>query len=490
MPQTKISPRADVGKRLSAVRALLLAPCLVLALVLALALGVALSPNPAYAQSQPAPTSKASYAQAQVAATPPMGWNSWDSWSYTINQQEFEQTVDYAHQHLQKYGWKFMVVDEGWFARYPTRSGTPRLTQGYVISPDGLYEPAPNRFPQGFAALARYVHGLGLKFGIHIVHGIPRSAVEQNLPIAGSSYTAREAANLSDVCAWNSDNYGVKDDAAGQAYYDSMLRQYAAWGVDFLKVDCISQPYNGAEIAMLHRAILHSGRPIVLSLSPGPTPLADGPKVVQYGNMWRISNDMWDVWSRPESASTFPQAVTRQFGLLADWTPYRGPGHWPDADMLPLGWLGPRPGWGQARASRLTSTEERTLITLWSIAQSPLFMGGNLLHMDPYTLSLLTNPEVIAVDQQGQASHQVERSGQSVVWSSLGRQQTNVAVFNLADQPRTITVAFSAIGLRGRHSVRDLWARKNLGRKAQIQLLVPAHGCRLLGVKTGRRLKP
>lgn len=438
--------------------------------------------------SAPASPRQDKETQPAVAATPPMGWNSWDSWSYTINQQEFEKTVDYAHQHLQKYGWKYMIIDEGWFARDPTRGGTPRLTQGYVISPNGLYEPAPNRFPQGFAAIAAYVHSLGLRFGIHIVHGIPRSAVEANLPIAGSSYTAREAANTADVCAWNSDNYGVKDNAAGQAYYDSMLRQYADWGVDFLKVDCISEPYNAPEIAMLHRAILRTGRPIVLSLSPGPTPLADGPNVITKANMWRISNDMWDVWSRPESASSFPQAVTRQFGLLADWTPYRGPGHWPDADMLPIGWLGPKPGWGPPRASHLTHTEERTLITLWSIAQSPLFMGGNLLHMDPYTLSLLTNPEVIAVDQQARASHPVEQNSQTAIWTSQGRKQTYVAVFNLTDQPRTMAVRLSALGLEGRHSVRDLWARHNLGRKSQIRTTVPAHGCELFSIKTGKGL--
>src|SRR5579875_1869373 len=133
------------------------------------------------------------------AATPPMGWNSWDSWGFTITQPEFERTADYMHQHLQKYGWQYMVIDEGWFAQYPTRGGVARLTQGYFISPHGLYLPAPNRFPQGLKGVADYVHSLGLKFGIHIVHGIPRSAVEKNLPIAGSHYTAQEAANTADV---------------------------------------------------------------------------------------------------------------------------------------------------------------------------------------------------------------------------------------------------------------------------------------------------
>ena len=414
------------------------------------------------------------------AATPPMGWNSWDSWGFTITQQQFERTADYMHQHLQKYGWQYMVIDEGWFAQYPTHGGIARETQGYVISPDGLYMPAPNRFPQGLKGVADYVHSLGLKFGIHIVHGIPRSAVEKNLPIAGSHYTADEAANTSDVCAWNTDNYGIKDNAAGQAYYDSMLKLYASWGLDFLKVDCISSPYNAAEIHMIHRAIEKTGRPIVLSLSPGPTPLKDGPDVEKYGNMWRISNDMWDVWYKPESAPSFPQALTRQFGQLARWTPYRGPGHWPDADMLPIGTLEPHPGWGQPRVSRLTHTEERTLVSLWSMARSPLIMGGNLLRMDPYTLSLLTDPEVIAIDQHSGGNHAVHQDAQSSVWTAEGAKGTYVGVFSLEDTARTMTVPFSDVGVHGRHRVRDLWARRNLGRKREISVKVPAHGCRLL----------
>ena len=423
-------------------------------------------------------------AQHIVAATPPMGWNSWDSWGMTINQKEFERTADYMHKHLQRYGWQYMIIDEGWFARYPNRKGIPRKVQGYNISKYGLYLPAPNRFPHGLKAVANYVHSLGLKFGIHIVHGIPRSAVKENLPIKGTKYTAAEAANKSDVCAWNSDNYGVKDNAAGQAYYDSMLKLYASWGVDFLKVDCISHPYNAPEIAMIHRAILKTGRPIVLSLSPGPTPLKDGLNAERHANMWRISNDMWDVWYKPPSAPSFPQAVTRQFGLLAKWVPFRGPGHWPKADMLPIGTLAPHPGWGKPRKSRLTPTEERTLVTLWSIAKSPLIMGGNLLRMDPFTLSLLTNPEVIAVDQHSPGNHPLWQNSKGSVWVAHGDHGTYVAVFNLENSRRVMTVHWHALGLHGMHPIRDLWSRRLLGVQNAVRVQVPAHGCRLLLIKS------
>lgn len=427
------------------------------------------------------------HAQHIVAATPPMGWNSWDSFGLTVTQSQFEREADYMHKHLQKFGWQYMVIDEGWFARHPDRKGVPRLVQGYDISKNGLYLPAPNRFPSGLKAIAAYVHSLGLKFGIHIIHGIPRSAVQKNLPIAGSRYTARQAAQKSDVCAWNSDNYGVKDNAAGQAYYDSMLKLYASWGVDFLKVDCISQPYNAKEIEMIHRAILKTGRPIVLSLSPGPTPIKDGLNAEHYANMWRISNDMWDVWSKPANAPSFPQALKNQFGVLAEWVPFRGPGHWPDADMLPIGTLAPHPGWGKPRKSRLNHNEERTLVTLWSIAKSPLIMGGNLLMMDPYTLSLLTNPQVIAVDQHSFANHPVMQDENGAVWEAGGENGDYVALFNFENKARFMSVTWSQSNLHGPHAVADLWSHQSLGVLKQIHVKVPPHGTRLLLIEHKRQ---
>lgn len=418
-----------------------------------------------------------------VAATPPMGWSSWDAWGSTINQSDFERTADYMHNHLQKYGWRYMDIDADWYAKYPEKPGIARKTQGFVISDHGLYLPAPNRYPAGFSGMAKYVHSLGLKFGVYIVHGIPREAVQKNLPVQDSSYTAAQAADTSDTCTWNSDNYGVKDNAAGQAYYDSMLKLYAHLGADLLKVDCISKPYHADEIAMIKRAIAKTGRPMVLSLSPGPTPLDRAKDVSTHSNMWRISDDMWDVWFKPASAPTAPQAVTRQFGLLAEWTPYRGSGHWPDADMLPIGFLGPHPGMGKPRASRLTPPEERTLVTLWSIARSPLIMGGNLLRMDPYTLSLMTNPEVIAVDQHSHGNHALVQNSHGSVWMAQGERGRYVAVFNLQDKMRTMDVSFHQLGFSGMHKVRDLWARNDLAKVSRIHVEVPAHGCRLLLVE-------
>lgn len=419
-----------------------------------------------------------------------MGWNSWDAYAISITEPQFKANADWLHRHLQQYGWEYAVIDADWYLADPDNSAHP----GYTLSADGRYQPAVNRFPsaadgRGFKPIADYTHSLGLKFGIHILRGIPREAVEKNLPIAGSSFHAADAADRSDLCRWNSDNYGVKANAAGQAWYDSQIRLYAGWGVDFLKVDCISSPYKADSIRMIAAAIKKSGRPILLSLSPGPTPLAEADNVVKYAQMWRISDDFWDVWNAPQDQNGFPQSLKRQFDLLAKWEPYAGPGHWPDADMLPIGYLGPHAGWGPSpRRSRLTPAETRTLITLWSIARSPLILGANLTRMDSKTESLLNNPEVLAVDQHttdNRAILEGSGSGDIVFWTAREGADRILAVFNRSDAPaRVNTPSWPKLGApfgldRPRYHVRDLWKRKDLGVQTSLSVTLVPHGCAL-----------
>jgi hypothetical protein len=423
-----------------------------------------------------------------------MGWNSWDSYGLTVTEAQFRENVEWLHQHLQRYGWRYTVVDEGWYLARPDSSTNP----GYTVSANGLYLPARDRFPSAgaddsFKPIADYVHGLGLKFGIHIIRGIPREAVDKDLPIAGSSFHADDAADRGDTCRWNSDNYGVKDNAAGQAYYDSLMKLYASWGVDFLKVDCISSPYKDSSIRMIDEGIKKTGRPIVLSLSPGPTPLEDASKVVDSAQMWRISNDFWDLWTADPDGHGFPQSLKDQFKLLAAWEPYAGPGHWPDGDMLPIGYLGPHTGWGKPRQSRLTLTETRTLLTLWSIARSPLILGANLTRMDPAVETLLTNPEVLAVDQHSTGNHRIDQAAQSgdphaddvVMWTAREGGDTVLAVFNRTDQSARVNLPRwpklgSQFGLDQKtYLVRDLWQRKNIGRRPLLSVMLPAHGAAL-----------
>jgi hypothetical protein len=272
----------------------------------------------------------------------------------------------------------------------------------------------------------------------------------------------------------------VKANAAGQAWYDALMKQYASWGVDYIKVDCIaSHPYKGAEIAMIHKAIAKSGRAMVLSLSPGPTALENAVEVGKYAQLWRISDDVWDYWEKPEGKS-FPQSVKGQFPVIASWAKYARVGNWPDADMLPMGMLVPTPGEGRPRASRLTEDEQRTMITLWAMARSPLFIGGNLTQMDDAMKSLLTNPGVIEVDQHSVDGHLLGQEGDVVAWVavSVNRDKSYLALFNVGDEPVHVDKTFAEYGFvdRAQYSVRDLWMRKELGPLNGVTVELPPHG--------------
>jgi hypothetical protein len=331
---------------------------------------------------------------AQLAPTPPMGWNSWDAYGLTISEEDFKANA-LVLAGMKSLGWKYAVIDEGWYMEDPFASG--REKQKFVFDANGRLIPALNRFPdaangKGLKPLADWVHQKGLKFGIHLVRGIPRQSVMQNLPIAGSKFTAADAGDTGDVCPWDEGNYGVRDNAAGQAWYDSMIALYAGWGVDFLKVDCISdRPYKISEIRQIANAIQKTGRPIVLSLSPGPTNLSHAQEVGKYAQMWRIADDHWDVWQDPnrgkDGSGEFPFGTKDAFGRLTLWRGYVKPGNWPDEDMLPIGSLTPHPGWQGPRESRLTHDEERTEMTLWAITRSPLILGANLTKLDDFTRS-------------------------------------------------------------------------------------------------------
>jgi alpha-galactosidase len=422
-----------------------------------------------------------------LASTPPMGWNSWDGYGTTINEADFETNVEWFAKHLKPYGWQYVVIDADWFVTNPVAEGNSK-TFNYVTDGYGRYVPPASRFPSatggaGFKPLADYVHSLGLKFGIHILRGIPRQAVEQNLPIEGSTYHAADAAVTDDTCPWNYDNYGIDGNKpAGQAYYDSLARLYAGWQIDLIKVDCISShPYKGDEIRMLRAALDKVNRPIVLSLSPGPAPVEKTDEMRKYAQMWRISDDIWDLW---HSNVAYPQGVGDQFANVAKWAGVSEPGHWPDADMLPVGYLGPAPGWGKPRQTRLTHDEQRTLLTLWSIFRSPLMIGGDLkssLNSDAeWTIALLTNPEVIEVDQHSVESRPVIATGTTVAWLSRPASGDGyyVAVFNISPSAQRIELGWKDLGLgSARYRVRDLWERKDIGLSKSIDLKLASHAC-------------
>lgn len=426
----------------------------------------------------------------KLAPTPPMGWNSWDSYGLTINETQFRANMVVMAAQLKEFGWQYVVIDEGWYLENPELATMPEKLR-YTVNARGQYEPAVNRFPSartgdGFKPLSDAVHENGLKFGIHIIRGIPKQTVLANLRIGKTKYRAGLAADTDDKCPWNPDNFGVKANAAGQAWYDALMKQYASWGVDYIKVDCIaSHPYKGAEIEMIHKAIGRSGRAMVLSLSPGPTALENEMEVGKNAQLWRISDDVWDNWEN-EPGKSWPQSVKGQFSLIASWAKYAHQGDWPDADMLPIGQLRPAPGHGAPRASKLTQDEQRTMITLWAMGRSPLFIGGNLTQMDDTLKSLLTNPGVIEVDQHSVAAHQLEQDGDVVAWVSVSanRDKSYLAVFNLGDTPVRVDRTFAEYGFvdRAQYNVRDLWMRRELGPLNALTVELPAHGSVMLAL--------
>ncbi|WP_253718117.1 glycoside hydrolase family 27 protein [Sphingomonas sp. AP4-R1] len=412
-----------------------------------------------------------------LAPTPPMGWNSWNSFATTITEAQAIETAEIMAARLLPFGYDVFTVDIQWYEP-DASSYTYNKHPIPEMDSTGRLVPAPNRFPssaggKGFAPLAAKVHALGLKFGIHLMRGIPRLAVERNLPVFGTSVRAADIADRSSICDWNPDMYGVDMTKPGaQAYYDSVFALYASWGVDFIKMDDMSRPYapHRAEIEAAHKAILATGRPIILSLSPGETPVEEGPHVSTHAQMWRISDDFWDEWPM----------LRAQFDRLERWTPYRKPGAWPDADMLPLGRL----ALGK-RDSRFTPDEQQTLMTLWAIARSPLIMGGDLRHLDAPTLRLLTNRDVIAVNQASTGNRPLAMPEGSRAWVARAGKggAAYLALFNLKNAPADVAVSAASAGLDPRRTMRDLWSGEALGAVSEkVSRTLPAHGSCLLRV--------
>lgn len=425
-----------------------------------------------------------------IAPTPPMGWNSWDSYGLRINEQQFRENVAVLAMKLKSFGYNYAVIDEGWYMHNPENRPKPELLK-YAVDENGRFIPVTARFPSalqngkntGFLEVANLVHSKGLKFGIHIVRGIPRESVQRNLPIEGSSFTAQDAADQNDPCPWDPTTWGVKDTPAGQAWYDSLLRQYAMWGVDFLKVDCIADhPYKPAEIRQINRAIGRSGREMVLSLSPGPTAVEHHAEIAEVGQMWRISNDVWDFWI---GQADYPTGVQNQFERAARWAQYAKPGAWPDADMLPVGELRPYPDVGPApRHTRLTPAEQHTLLSLWAMARSPLIVGANLTLLDKETLGLLCNRDILKIDQTATASREVLHEGDLVVWSAaLPGDEHALALFNLGEKDLLIDRPLTAFVPAGDYDRKNAWTNKKMPVSNRVTTTLQPHSSMVLLLK-------
>ena len=412
------------------------------------------------------------------APTPPMGWNSWDCYGPTVVESEVKANADYMAKNLKKSGWEYVVVDIRWTVENDKSGGYNQTDPVFTMDEYGRFTPAVNRFPsaaggKGFKPLAEYVHARGLKFGIHIMRGIPVIAVNKNSPIPGSEAKAQDIYSPDGQCMWLRDMYTIVAGKPGaQEYYNSIFQLYASWDVDFVKVDDLSG--RTKEIEMVRKAIDNCGRPMVLSISPG----GDRPETIEFlknnVNMWRTSNDFWDNWP----------ALKNQFTILKSWAGLGVQGCYPDGDMLPLGKIGLRAERGEPRWTAFTKDEQYTLMTLFSIFRSPLMFGGDLPSSDEFTLSLITNKDVLYVNQHSINGKQLFRENDLIAWTADDPKTGDkfLGLFNASDTLGTaeITVKFEQIGLTGTHTVRDLWTGEKPGKfSGSFSRIINRHGAGL-----------
>ena len=370
------------------------------------------------------------------AMTPPKGWNSWDCYYSSVTETEVVQNAEFMRDNLKQYGYEYVVVDIRWYCEHPSLGAgnyNQRGDQGYVLDEYGRYLPPPRRFPScmdgdvnvGFKPLADRIHAMGLKFGIHIMRGVPTTVAKNpaNYTLLGSgdaTASERQATwakvynGTTSPCTWLKDNALVRMTDEGQQYYNSIINLYAQWGVDFIKVDDIARPFYTDEIQMIRNAIDQCGRPIVLSLSPGKTQYQYHDQCHALANQWRMMDDLWDNWNH----------VSAVFAEAAEWAKYHQVGNYADCDMLPIGQIAMTvadPGFASkdnGRWTHLTDNELYTMMTLWGICHSPLMIGGEMTSFGSTTMKLLTNEEMLRMNNCGVDAHQVSGSAGKYVWES------------------------------------------------------------------------
>ena len=389
-----------------------------------------------------------------------MGWNSWDCYGAAVTEDIVRKNADFMAKHLKKYGWEYITVDIQWYEPdVKTHEYTPFAK--LCIDEYSRVIPAENRFPssaggKGFAPLAEYVHSLGLKFGIHIMRGIPRQAVYERTKIKGTDKTAADIAKTDSICAWNTDMYGVDPAKPGaKEYYDSIFKLYASWGVDFVKCDDIARelPKEESELIMLSDSLKNCGRDMVLSLSPGPALLEKAELYKQVSNMWRITDDFWDNW----------QLLYNMFERCEKWAPHNGAGHWADADMLPIGYI--KQDYSPDITTQFTKDEQVTMLTLWSIFRSPLIIGGEMTKFDDFTMSLLTNEGILKMHRNARHSHQVwrrEMNGSEIVlWTAADAEGGQyAALFNIGENAADISVPLTELEIYEAKDITELWSNE------------------------------
>lgn len=387
----------------------------------------------------------------QIALTPPMGWNSWNCWGSRVTAEKVLQSAHaMADSGLINHGWTYVNIDDAWQGK---RGGEFNGIQGNEKFPD-------------MAGLCNEIHKLGLKAGIYSTPWVTSYATH----IGGSAENPEGA--------WEKPqgpkqpNKKILPWAIGKySFATNDARQWGAWGIDYLKYDW--NPNEAPETAEMYSALRHSGRDIVFSLS-NHSPFENMPELSKYANCWRTTGDIRDNWDSMRSK-----------GFTEDkWVGFERPGHWNDPDMLVVGQV----GWGNPHPTRLTSDEQYTHITIWSLLSAPLLLGCDMAKLDDFTLNLLTNDEVLAVDQDelGEQALCVSTNGDLRVYAkNLTDGSKAVGLFNLSATGATVTANWSDLKISGKQTVRDLWRQKDLGQFTdKFEMNVAPHGAELFRIKS------
>ena len=433
--------------------------------------------------------------QVTLAKTPPMGWNSFDSYGVYLHEKAALANLEAMAKKLKTHSYEFFVIDNGWFGEYKLQEGTIFPAEKHAhdirVNEYGYFLPSRVYFPNGIKPIVDRCHELGLKFGVHLMRGIPRKAYELNLPIKGTSYTARDVANTDpkENCNWCKYCYGVDMSKPGaQVWYDGLIQHIADMGVDFIKYDDIVP--HPDEVEAVAKAIAKTGKPIVLSLSPGGDVDPEAIDFFRMANMLRVTKDVWDE----------QHYIDQCFTAWRKWQGKERPGFWIDMDMIPFGQLQlmsppsedesktlmdkggiALAGKGVTRWCQLTRSQMRTFITIRAMAASPLMMGGDLPTLDDYSLSLITNPQMLACNQNGVMGSLVCEKEGLEIWTVQKNDSVDegwIGIFNRTEDKALIELTTERIGIdTSTHTLFDVWNEKTL-KSGKIEM--EPHDCAFL----------
>ncbi|MEX0982597.1 MAG: glycoside hydrolase family 27 protein [Bacteroidales bacterium] len=419
-------------------------------------------------------------------SAPLLGWNSYDCYGTHINEKLTHENMDAFIQKLKPYGYEYFVLDAGWFAHYDLKPGEIWPTDGdkrYLnIDEYGRFIPSDVLFPNGLKEAIDKAHNHGVKFGLHMMRGIPREAVEKDLPIKGTNYSARDIANVNDTCNWSSLMYGVDMDKPGaQEYYNSVMELMAEWGVDFIKYDDIV--HKPREINAVADAIENAGRDIVLSISPGNDINPQYYETYSRAEMIRISRDIWDL----------QEDIDISFERWEQILPYADKGFWLDMDMIPFGHIrisetltlnALNSGRGYERMDNLSYAQKKTFITQRAMAASPLFMGGALTSSPQIVFELITNEDMLVCNQNGVTGELVTRvdtyAEKVDVWKTHHKSNENegwIGIFNRNYYKELIKLDKEELGLvkSASYQLYDIWGKRIVEDSDDIIFEIPGN---------------